>query len=238
MKSIIIEGIDRLGKNTLITGIQNQLGFFQDVHYQKPELLDVYLKQARASLFLPDDMVSPKIKSTAQKYYQVASFTNMFRLLSSEVRFIMNRAHLGEFVYAPRYRDYSGDYIFELERNMTTFDPANFSNSTLLVLLHTSSFDFIKDDGLSLDFTKKEEEQMDFIRAFEKSKIKHKLMLDVNDSRGNFVPAEKLLKVVLQAYQELDSMKYQIMNTSWYYDEAGNLNRNNLLQPDPNKIVN
>lgn len=231
LKSIIIEGIDRLGKDTLIQGLKNKLGYFHDVHYQKPEMLEFYIKRARHALNVPDNFIDDKIKSLAQKLYQQQSFTDMMKMLQIDVRFILNRAHLGEFVYAQRYRSYDGDYVFELEKNI-----AGFLDSTLLVLLHTSSFEFIKDDGLSFDFNKKDEEQMDFIRAFEKSQIKHKLLLDVNDGNGKFVPAEKLLDVVVHTYDELPQMQHQIMYTSWSNDIDG-LNRRNMMQPNASRIV-
>lgn len=237
LKSIIIEGIDRTGKNTLIDGIKNQLGYFQTVHYQKPEILDSFMKLARHQLDLPDDSMHPKVTKAALKHYQAQSFSDMFKLLSTDVRFIMNRAHLGEFVYAPRYRGYSGDFIFDIENSFKEDQTSNFHDTTLLVLLHTSSFDFMKDDGLSFDFSKKDEEQMDFVRAFEKSDIKHKLMLDIHDGAGNFVPKEKLVEVVVQSYKELQTMYQQIIEVSWSRDAENNLNRHNYLQPNPKKLV-
>lgn len=233
LNSIIIEGIDRLGKNTLISGLKNRLGFFQEIHYQKPEILDHYVKTAHQVLNLPDDYDGPNVKSLTQKLYQAESFTDMMKLLSTDVPFIMNRAHLGEVVYSPRYRGYAGDYVFNLESNYPVF-----LDNTLLVLLHTSSFDFIKDDGLSFDFDKKDEEQMDFIRAFEKSQVKHKLLLDVNDGSGNFVPPEKLLDTVVHAFNELQTMSQQIMYTTWNKNTDGSLNRRNTLQPNTSRIVN
>ena len=239
LKSIIIEGIDRLGKDTLIQGLKNQLGYFQVIHYQKPELLEFFLKQARQIFNLPDDFNGEQVISLAQKQYQINSFTNMMKFLSDDnSRFIMNRSHLGEAVYSKRYRNYSGDYIFDLEKNIDLSSyMSSFTDTTLLVLLHTSSFNFIKDDGQSFDFSKKDEEQMDFVRAFEKSDIKHKLMLDVHDGKGGFVPKEKLLSVVIQAYKELQAMPHQIMLTTWNRDEQGNVIRFNSLQPDPKKII-
>ena len=237
LKSIIIEGIDRTGKNTLIDGIKNRLGYFQTIHYQKPEILASFMKLARNQFDLPDDSMHPKVTEAALKHYQAQSFTDMFKLLSTDVRFIMNRAHLGEFVYAPRYRGYPGDFIFDIEKSFKEDVTSNFHNTTLLVLLHTSSFDFMKDDGLSFDFSQKDEEQMDFVRAFEKSDIKHKLMLDIHDGTGNFVPKEKLVEVVIQSYRELQTMSHQIIEVSWSRDTEDNLNRHNYLQPDPKKLV-
>ena len=41
----------------------------------------------------------------------------MFRLLSGapNANIICNRAHLGECVYAPIYRGYWGEYVFDIE---------------------------------------------------------------------------------------------------------------------------
>jgi thymidylate kinase len=232
LKSIIIEGIDRLGKDTLIKEIMDRLRYFLVIHFQKPEILGCILKDVRRSQDLPDNIINDNVKMLAQKQYQQQSFINMMKLLSSDASLILNRAHLGEYVYSPRYRNYSGDYVFDLEMQ------SNFLDTTLLIVLHTSSFDFIKDDGLSFDFDKKEDEQMDFIRAFEKSNIKHKLLLDVNDSKGSFVPSDKLARIAIQAFQELPSMQHQIMHTYWEYDEESNLNAKTFLQPNPSKIIN
>ena len=184
INSFCIEGIDRLGKDSLISGIKNKLGFHQEIHYQKPEILEVY-----ANNLLKD----------AQKTYQSVSFYDMMTMLShNDVRFIMNRAHLGEYVYSPRYRGYSGDYVFNLEKHFPKF-----LDNTLLVLLWTSSFLFIKDDGMSFDFNKKEDEQKDFINAFHLSNMKHKIMIDVHNGKGSFKSKEEILNIVLQSYKDI-----------------------------------
>jgi len=190
-QNIIIESVDRLGKDTLIRGIMNQAGYFQVVHYQKPEKLDCYLS--------PGDR---NCDQNALEKYQYESFKNMFKLLSGDVPLILNRAHLGECVYAPRYRGYEGNYVFELEREFLynqVIKSEKFESNTLLVLLTTSSFDFIEDDGKSFDFTKKEEEQNDFIKAFNKSAMMNKIMIDVHDGNGGFRPKADILKEVLKA---------------------------------------
>ena len=37
-----IEGLDRLGKSSLIEDIINQQGFYQVIHFGKPKVLQVY----------------------------------------------------------------------------------------------------------------------------------------------------------------------------------------------------
>jgi thymidylate kinase len=187
IKSIIAEGPDRLGKSSLIQGLKDQLGYFDVIHYQKPKLLQCYEH--------PD-------RNKALRRYQEQSFENMFKLLASGARLILDRAHLGESVYGNRYRNYDGNYVFILEHAViaSQYPAITFADTTLLVLLTTSSFDFIQDDGLSFDFSKKEEEQQDFIKAFERSAIRHKLMIDVHDGHGGFRPKEEILNAVIHAY--------------------------------------
>lgn len=191
-KSIIIEGVDRLGKDSLINGIQNKCGVFQVLHYEKPKTLDIF-KNLENSTFNP------------LRKYQQDSFVNMFDILDSNARVICNRSHIGEVVYAPRYRGYSGDYVFGLEYNdddMSKFgmsDLRSACSSTLLVLLTTSDFSFIQDDGESFDFSKKEEEQEDFKKAVNNSNIKNKLIIDVAKD-GFYAPASSILDTVVSVY--------------------------------------
>lgn len=225
LKDIIIEGVDRMGKSSLIDGLMNTLGFFQVIHYEKPKVLGIHYSDAIEKINREDPsahMDPPALdwdaRQSAQKAYQVESFWHMLRMLSQPGRYIMDRAHLGEFVYAPRYRKYSGDYVFDLERQFTNDQNSKFADTTLLVLLTTSDFSFIQDDGLSFDFSKKEEEQEDFKRAFSKSTIKNKLMIDVAGKTSKFEydadynsrkvevgcyrPAEDILNEVLEAYKK------------------------------------
>lgn len=53
--------------------------------------------------------------------WQKAHFEDMFELLktslnNSQRNLILNRAHLGEYVYSPIYWGYEGDWIFDLEK--------------------------------------------------------------------------------------------------------------------------
>lgn len=193
INNVIIEGVDRLGKNLLIDGIQHSLGFFQVIHYQKPKLLDFFIENARSGLM--SDRTESEVKAEALKLYQYNSFITMFKLLRDNTRLICNRAHLGETVYAKRYRNYNGNYVFDIERRF--HESENSLNKTLLVLLYTSDFSFITDDGLSLDVTKREEEQNDFIEAYSKSIIPNKIMIDVNNGSSGFISKDLVLGAVL-----------------------------------------
>jgi len=148
----IICGIDRLGKGTLIQNILNDQGYHTVLHYDKPKALTAY--------------------GLDLKRYQQESFEQGFEILKSNDQVIMDRFHIGESVYCS-YRGYIGDYIFDMEAKHI----ADLEN-TVLVLLTTSDFSFIEDDGESFDFDSKEEEQLKFIESFNRSGL-NKIMIDI-----------------------------------------------------------
>jgi len=171
----IIEGCDRLGKSSLINHIKNTHGFYQVIHFGKPEKLSCFPEK------------------DAEFLYQIDSFANGFHLLADKTtHLIFDRFTIGEYVYSPRYRKYDGSYIFTQERGygIDTWD------HVCLVLLTTSDWSFIQDDGESFDFSKKEEEQHSFIEAFDKSIFKHKVMIDVNQN-GFYKPSRQILNEVM-----------------------------------------
>ena len=98
MNKLMIEGLDRLGKDTLINGVLHKYGYHQVLHFSKPQMLECY-----TSAEAGDPVES---KREALRRYQEASFKNMFSILHDArfSRIICNRAHLGECVYAPLYR--------------------------------------------------------------------------------------------------------------------------------------
>jgi hypothetical protein len=192
IKNIIIEGIDRLGKDTLIQGILQKFGFHQVLHYQKPMLLDRYFREA-----ISQGARGPEeAKRNALKMYQEANFRAMFQLLKNNKDIICNRAHLGEVVYSKRYRGYDGSYVFDIERSFNY--PQGPLEKTMLVVLYTSDFSFISDDGQSFDVTQREAEQHDFLDAFDRSLIPNKLLFDVNDKHGKFVEPGLIVDAVVQ----------------------------------------
>jgi len=170
--SYIIEGLDRLGKSTLIDGILQNQGFYQVLHYTKPQKLDFYDGNLQC--------------------YQRDNFNVMFNILRNVSNVILDRAHLGECVYAPMYRGYSGDYVFEDER-FYRMDAEDTIRLILLVEDFSKSKHFI-DDGLSLGTAdKREAEQKLFIEAFNKSIFPNKKIICVTAADGSFRPKEDIL---------------------------------------------
>lgn len=190
MNKFMIEGLDRLGKDTLIQNIQHVRGYHQVLHFSKPLELRCYEPS-------PTGMTAAEMKSTSLRAYQEASFRTMFSLVrdAKYSNIICNRAHLGECVYAPLYRGYRGDYVFDLERAFKMDQAFN-----LRLVLLTQDFtlaDDIIDDGESFDFSKRQDEQALFISAFERSLIPDKRVVCVTAKTGGFKPREQILQEVI-----------------------------------------
>ncbi len=175
-KFIIIEGTDRVGKDTqqnlIIEKLHNLV--FHKVHY--------------SSLPFKNDL--EKHTSYSKKMYD-----DMFKLMmlskDSDINIIFNRSHLGETVYSPLYRGYSGDYVFDIEKQYAN---ALRENLYLITLTNDPHIIWSRDDGKS--FYKNEEgikaEVDGFQRAHRLSKIKNKLMINIGT-----MSAEDVSKIVV-----------------------------------------
>ena len=172
---LLLEGLDRLGKTTIVKEVQEKLGFHITYHCEKPKKLKRYTGSA----------IGCPLKT-----YQRATFIQMFKLLEADVNIIFDRAHLGETVYGPLSRGYDGHYVFDLERKYNT-------EGVRLVLLYADADFTVEDDGNSLnEFSLRPSEQEEFIRAFNRSSIVDKKMIKVN--QGNkFRPIEDIIKEII-----------------------------------------
>lgn len=170
----IVEGIDNVGKGTLIETIIDQLGFHQIIKFDKPKKCQKY--------------------NGSLKSYQEESFTNSFFMLQNMLKpgmpnppkLIFDRFHLGELVYSPLYRGYSGDYVFALERQAFRSLGPIAEAKIRLILLTADQPELLPDDGKSFDPTKIACEQSMFIDGFDQSCIKNKRMVNVQNSDGSF----------------------------------------------------
>jgi thymidylate kinase len=184
-----IEGLDRLGKSTLIDGILNKKGYYEVVHFSKPRVLSTY------QVTKPEGAVPEK--SLPLWHYQRASFRNSMLLATSKARLIFDRWHLGEAVYSPLYRGYSGDYVFDFER-VYDLDQAYHIQLILLVEDFEVSRHFV-DDGESFDVNGRAREQELFIEAFQRSIIPNKRLICVTDRvKGGFRRKDDILAEALE----------------------------------------
>jgi hypothetical protein len=123
-------------------------------------------------------------------------YEDMFKMMvlckDQDINIIFNRSHLGESIYSPLYRGYSGDYVFDIEKGFVNTLRENLYLITLTNDPHTI---WSRDDGKS--FYKNEEgikaEVDGFIRAHRLSKIKNKLLLNVGT-----MSADEVSKIIIE----------------------------------------
>jgi thymidylate kinase len=173
MKLIIIEGLDRTGKNSLCKALFEHItDHGGNVIYRHWGFPQGSTNQERIE-------------------YQKFSFKKEFDLHKSILNddyykgksnsaLIWNRAHLGEAVYGKLYRDYDPSWIYNLEA-LYGFD----QNPEIYLILLEADAEFVckNDDGQSFtnQIEKKQIEIDLFNQAFENSKIPNKIKIKVND---------------------------------------------------------
>ena len=193
MSIYIIEGIDRIGKSTLVSNIMKNNGFHNVVHYERP-------------------MKSPFYNNSLYDY-QYASFVSGFELIKNAshlTNIIFDRFHLGEYVYAPLYRGYDGNYVFtDLEQTYK-----NSLDDVKLILLITHDLDIISDDGESFDYAARGDEQQAFVDAFYNSSIKDKRIIHTTYNGEWIDPNDIYEAAVSRPMSEFDDILYSNVNKS------------------------
>jgi len=153
---------------------------------------------------------SPPAGISNVEHWQQAHFKDMFELLeinlnNSSRNLILNRAHLGEYVYSPIYRGYEGEWIFDLEKNF--FDSSDFyqSNIKLFVFYDSDNSKLrMREDGNSFSVNDDEnlnKERSRFLKSFQKSMISHKKLFDLSDyykNATNRVDVDVILRLILE----------------------------------------
>lgn len=175
---VLIEGVDAVGKGTQIEMLKQE--------FEKKGFL-VHLVHYSSVKGLTD---KKKVELYSRKLYK-----DMFELGSETTKervIIMDRAHLGEVVYSPLYRGYSGDYVFDYEKELLGSDWQKFK----LILFTGDAKEIIKRDkargdgqSFTLDLEKKKDELQRFDDAFEKSKL-IKLRIDVGKKKPEEIFSE------------------------------------------------
>ncbi len=182
---IIVEGPDNVGKSTLIQNLKNKFNnfTFHNLHYSN-------VKQESPSKTIE---------------YSTKMYTEMFQLMFECSKYentgmILDRSHLGEMVYGPIYRGYTGEYVVDIERKFKHIHPI-WDNLYLITLIDQPENLIKRDDGLSfsIDLEKKQTEINNFINAHDKSLIKHKLMINILHSDATKV-AERVKHFINHTY--------------------------------------
>lgn len=162
---IICEGIDNVGKSTLIQNLKNHYNdyTFHTLHYSA-------VKQDTA-----DKVIE----------YSTKMYTEMFEIMMNQIKYdnsgiICDRSHLGELVYGPEYRGYTGEYVLDIERKWHHIHSV-WDNLILFTIVDKPERAIERDDGLSFstDLDKKQKEIDAFLNAHNKSTIKHKYIINI-----------------------------------------------------------
>lgn len=118
-------------------------------------------------------------KNTDPLLFTKAEYADYFINLKKSDLLVYNRGHIDEFVYGPMYRNQNIYWLKIYEQEF-----ADILNNTCFVLLLSKNFNVMEDDGNSLDYSKREEEQNLFIKHFMESPFQHKIMLYTIDENG------------------------------------------------------
>lgn len=157
---LIIEGMDRCGKSTLINDLRRNV-----------------LRQ-------PGLIVHHSVSPPGVQFKNVWELRNYRDLIdNTEGRdVIFDRFHLGAYVYGTFYRGQSETIIEDIEEGKS-----NFVNTTFLVMLTDYPVNIHeRDDGNSIEgsLANFEETHLAFERAFDKSKIVNKMKLNITEIGG------------------------------------------------------
>ena len=164
--NFIFEGIDNVGKTTQIKLLLGELA--------KKALVHVIHYQA-----------IPGMDPADAKMYSSKLYMDMFSLIIDRIPnyryYILDRSHIGEFVYGHIYRKYDPSYIFAIEDRFGMLPMWN--QTFLITLLDQPEAVISRDDGksFSTEIKKKQEEIDRFVEATDRSSIPHKLTIFNNE---------------------------------------------------------
>ena len=170
----IFEGLDRTGKSTQIELLKKKLeregGAVFTVHC---DAIKSFSKDE------PKLNYEEAVKNASKIRYSALLDVCRRYAFDKKIHFIFDRAHLGEAVYSPMYRNYSGDYVFDME----LMSPEVIEAVRLFVFVDTPENLIKRDDGESFsnDIEKKKKEIELFIEAYKKTHIKNSYLIDISE---------------------------------------------------------
>lgn len=172
--NFVVMGIDRIGKNTFIDKILKDID---------PDLTEIHLTKPPAD-------VDPLI-------YTKAEYAEYFMKLKTHNHLVYNRGHIDEFIYGPLYRNQNTYWLEIYEQEFAE----ELKNNTVFILLVADNCNVLIDDGKSLDYNRRQEEQNLFIQYFQRSPMKNKIIIrtvDYNSYRSTTVVKEDLLRGLMK----------------------------------------
>jgi len=194
MKHIIIEGLDRCGKSSLIEGLCKHFKFDNVTirHFSKPPKGEALEWQICA--FEQEGELLNHIKDN--DFYQHKYFENIL---------IWNRSHIGEYVWGPLYRKVSKEVVkgvlADYESEYLQDDVIEYLKNTYLIYLYAdAAFLNNLEDGNSFSNTieQKERELFAFDEAIDFSIVPNKMRIKVCDENLEFFNKEHILNQVIE----------------------------------------
>lgn len=178
---ICLEGPDRVGKST-----------------QLKLLLKYLLDEPTYVIHFSGISGITSEQSRQYSYKMYIDTFNMLNILNEDSLYrniIFDRCWIGEYVYSPLYRNYSGEYIFDIEKK---FEHTGILEKITLFTLVDEPESLIKrEDGhsFSIELENKKREIELFKEAHKKSIIKRKFFMNIHDLRIEDV--HRLIKEIL-----------------------------------------
>lgn len=190
MKLIIVEGPDRVGKNTLVSNITDRLDDYFSVHFIGPP--DV-----------PDPL---EYQFTIPFKYKAQKTSSILEQELSET-VVWNRSHLGEYVYGQIYRNENPEdimkKIWEFEKGL--FSTIGNENIYGINLYADPEYLIGIDDGESFttDLEKKKIEINYFKEAFDKSLLRNKMEINIQVDNGNLKTPQTIYEEVTTRFNKI-----------------------------------
>lgn len=184
---ILIEGLERCGKTTMVNHLRSKI--------KNPKLIVNHCAKP------PKGLTLQETREWSQRYY--FELLVKFDQLSNEGwDIIMDRAHIGEYVYGHMYRGNSPNDVI-------MFWPEQFiniSNTYLILLTDDPKNVHSRDDGMSLSVTPDSIsfEKERFVDGFNKSRILNKLHIDW--TRDNMFGKDNFEDAFKVAAQKVESL--------------------------------
>lgn len=165
--TILLEGTDRVGKSS-----------------QAQAILNYFASRGKVVQMLHYGAIKSLTPSESESY-SGKLYTDMFLMAKDASKtsrvLVFDRSHLGEYVYAPMYRNYDGSYIFDIEEKFKKDNPEAFDTVYLLTFIDDAESIIKRDDGLSFttNLDKKQKEIDAFVEATNKSHLNHKKIINI-----------------------------------------------------------
>jgi len=184
---LIIEGMDNCGKSYLINDLRKQ-----------------YFKRHRT---ITHHSSSPPTKSAPDIWEQM-HYDDLFSTFKQMVQHegydvLLDRFHLGAIVYGAKYRNSSPHAMKTIDRRHLE----NYDQAALLLLTDTNEGIMSRDDGLSIEQSAEEYDDVRrrFTEAFKESYAVNKLHVNITANGG----IDKTLSTVIQWLDQIESIKLE-----------------------------